>query len=175
MLILQLRSGETESIIVNGQSYPASFDGVSAQSSAPYYTTYADRSTTCGPEVFVVEPNKTYRFRTIGGTALSTIAYGFEHHDNLTVIAADARYTQPAYTDRIQVGAGQRFDYLLQTKTVEELKHLNMTIRGKDNRVLIPQEKPCVWYAYRHCLSGTSRSSMHIKERERCRNGGRPR
>lgn len=75
-----------------------------------------------------VDPGKTYRFRVVGGTALNLVAIGFEDHPELSVIAADAQYTQPANTDRIQVGAGQRFDFLLHTKTEDELRTL-----GKSN------------------------------------------
>ena len=51
-----------------------------------------------------------------------------EDHDDLTVITADGRYTKPASTSRIQTGPGQRFDFLLKTKTDVELKKL-----GKSN------------------------------------------
>lgn len=53
----------------------------------------------------------------------------FEDHDNLTIIAADGRYTKPAEATggRIQIDSGQRFDYLLTTKSEEELRKLNKT------------------------------------------------
>lgn len=40
--------------------------------------------------VINVEPGKTYRFRLIGGTALSFNSIGIEDHPNLEVIEADA-------------------------------------------------------------------------------------
>lgn len=81
----------------------------------------------CGPAIFDVDPGKTYRFRTVGGLALNLVSYQFEDHNNLTIIAADGRYTQPAETDRIQIGPGQRFDYLLTTKSASELNQLRKT------------------------------------------------
>lgn len=120
------RPGETESIVVNGKSYPG-LDGNQSQTPEPW--TAADPSVreTCSPEVIEIEPAKTYRIRVIGGMALSLVSMGFEDHDNLTVIAADSGYTQPAETDRIQVGPGQRYDFLLHGKTERELQSLGKT------------------------------------------------
>lgn len=76
----------------------------------------------CGPEVIEVEPDKTYRFRIIGGVSLSPLAMAFEGHENLTIIAADSSYTKPAQTNLIEIAAGQRYDILLHTKTEAELE-----------------------------------------------------
>lgn len=81
----------------------------------------------CHPEIIQVEPNKTYRFRAIGAVALSPLVFAFEDHDDLTIIAADASYTQPAETEIIQMASGQRYDFLLHTKTEEELQALGKT------------------------------------------------
>ena len=51
-----------------------------------------------------------------------------EDHENLTVIAADGRYTKPAQTERIQNGPGQRFDFLLQAKNESELERLDKSM-----------------------------------------------
>ena len=113
--------------MVNGQSYTG-LDGKQSETPKPWYISPNNDVLSCGPEIFEVEPGKTYRFRTVAGMALSPMAFAFEEHDNLTIIAADARYTKPADTDRIQMGAGQRFDFLLKTKTDEELKQLGKSI-----------------------------------------------
>lgn len=60
--------------------------------------------------------------------AIALVSFAFEDHDQLEVIAADGRYTKPVSTDRIQIDSGQRFDFLLKTKTDEELARLNKTI-----------------------------------------------
>ncbi|KAK0616770.1 multicopper oxidase-domain-containing protein [Immersiella caudata] len=79
-------------------------------------------SSNCELSVIDVEPDKTYRFRIIGAMGLSFLTMGFEGHDNLTIIQVDgAEYNQPAHTDHIQFGPGQRFDLLFKTKTQEEL------------------------------------------------------
>ena len=57
--------------------------------------------------------------------AISLYTFGFEDHDNLTVIAADGSYTQPLEVENMQVGAGQRYDFLLETKSSSELQQLN--------------------------------------------------
>lgn len=101
--------GETQGIMINGMTI--SNYGVVDPASA-------------GLAVIPVEPNSTYRMRFIGGTALSYTAVGFEDHDELQVIEADGSYTRPAPTHIMQVGGGQRFSALLQTKTCEELEDL---------------------------------------------------
>ncbi|KAK4449629.1 putative L-ascorbate oxidase [Podospora aff. communis PSN243] len=79
-------------------------------------------SSNCELPVIDVEPGKTYRFRLIGAMGLSFLTMGFEGHDNLTIIQVDGgEYNQPAHTDHIELGAGQRFDLLFKTKTQEEL------------------------------------------------------
>lgn len=82
---------------------------------------------TCTPEIIRVRPDVPYRMRFISNTAISFVTLGIEDHDNLTIIEADAQYTKPWTTDHIQIGSGQRFSLLFQTKTVEELQALNKT------------------------------------------------
>ena len=66
--------------------------------------------------------------RMIGGTALNLVSVAFEDHRNLSVMAADAGYTKLADTDRIQIGSGQRFDFVLRTKTENELRSLGKSV-----------------------------------------------
>jgi len=76
----------------------------------------------CTLGVIDVEPGKTYRFRFIGAMGLSYLTLGFEGHDNLTIVQVDgSEYNQPATTDHIQFGPGQRYDVLFKTKTQAEL------------------------------------------------------
>ena len=98
-------------------------------SDTPKPWTKSDTSilSSCGPEVIQVEPGKTYRMRMIGGAALNLISLAFEDHPELLVIAADAKYTKVTNTDRIQIAGGQRYDFLLQTKTEDELRRLGKT------------------------------------------------
>lgn len=119
-------SGETEVVLLNGQGYSA-MEAAEVNTFPPYSPATNDAHA-CGPEVIEVDPGKTYRFRTIGAMALGLVAYQFQHHDNLTVIAADAQYTLPVSTDRIQIGPGQRFDFLFNSKSAKEIHQLNQTI-----------------------------------------------
>ncbi|KAK3381930.1 multicopper oxidase-domain-containing protein [Podospora didyma] len=76
----------------------------------------------CTLPVIDVDPGKTYRFRFIGATGLSLLAIAFEGHDNLTIVQVDGgEYNAPISTDHLQMGAGQRFDVMFETKTVDEL------------------------------------------------------
>jgi FtsP/CotA-like multicopper oxidase with cupredoxin domain len=58
---------------------------------------------------------------------LSLVLFSFQNHKQLTVISADGTSTKPAKTDHIQAGPGQRFDFLLNTKSPAELEKLGRT------------------------------------------------
>jgi L-ascorbate oxidase len=116
------RSGEPETILVNGNSFAAR--NATGSSTPLPWTNQTVANLTCEPDIIKVKPDSTYRFRTIGALALSLVSLQLELHENLTVIAADGQYTQPTNTDHIQVGPGQRFDFLLKTKSAAEIKAL---------------------------------------------------
>ncbi|KAL9114957.1 MAG: hypothetical protein Q9227_001200 [Pyrenula ochraceoflavens] len=122
-LFLTELTGEAGTILVNGKSY-VPLDAGQTQTPRPWTKPDASILTNCGPEIMEVEPGRTYRMRMIGGMALNLVSVAVQDHANLTVIAVDASYVQPAETDRIQIGSGQRFDFLLQTKTESELQSL---------------------------------------------------
>ncbi len=79
-------SGETNSLLVNGLSGTAT-----------------NKTESCASTIFNVEPDKTYRFRFIGSTALSFITLAFQNHTDLSIIEADGAYTQPVSTSHLQV------------------------------------------------------------------------
>lgn len=54
--------------------------------------------------------------------------FALEDHGNLTVIAADSRCTQPGEANIMQVGSGQRYDFILDTKTEDELQALGKSL-----------------------------------------------
>ena len=140
-------SGETDGIILNGQgvakgktaspggpggnigffgsgwsSHPAGAHGYGIHRRDMTSMTQVQATGDCSLPVIDVEPGMTYRFRFIGGTALSLVTVGFEGHDNLTIVQADgSEYNAPHPASHIQVGAGQRFDVIFKTKTTEEL------------------------------------------------------
>lgn len=78
-------------------------------------------------EVIDVEPSKTYRLRFVGGNTLTQAILAFEDHDELRVIEADAGYTKPHATNLLQIGSGQRFSTLLETKSCAQLEAANRT------------------------------------------------
>lgn len=121
-----IRTGEAETILVNGNSF-SGLDGNASQTPEPWSKSETSVQSSCGPEVIQVEPGKTYRMRMIGGSALNLISLAFEDHPELLVMAADAKYTKLTNTDRIQIAGGQRYDFLLRTKTEDELRRLGKT------------------------------------------------
>lgn len=72
--------------------------------------------------VIDVEPGKTYRIRFIGATALSLASFAFEEHSELDIIEADGSYTKALPTYVMQIGGGERYSILLNTKSCDELK-----------------------------------------------------
>ncbi|KAJ5703685.1 multi-copper oxidase [Penicillium malachiteum] len=115
--------GEAEIILVNGKGYRG-LKGSEAEASSPYGKWDAAVAEPCGAAIIEVEPETTYRFRAIGGVALSPLAFALEDHANLTVISIDGAYTKPADTDLIEMAGGQRYDFLLETKSRKELQKL---------------------------------------------------
>ncbi|KAK1961562.1 L-ascorbate oxidase [Colletotrichum sublineola] len=99
-------SGETNAVLINGVGVA---DGETAGDGA------------CSLPVIDVDPGKTYRLRFVGATALSLVQLGIVGHDNFTIIAADGHYTKPHSENFMQLGTGQRFDVIMQTKNEEEL------------------------------------------------------
>ncbi|KAF2763547.1 L-ascorbate oxidase-like protein [Pseudovirgaria hyperparasitica] len=99
-------SGETNAILLNGKGVP---------------NTPPTEASECSLPVIDVRPGKTYRFRFIGGTALSHTLIAFEGHPNLTIINVEGHYTEPHVVDRMQLGSGNRFDILFSTKSAADL------------------------------------------------------
>lgn len=95
-------------------------------------------------DVIHVEPDKTYRFRFVAATAGSLGIFAFENHTRLDMVQADGDYTKPHAVDVLQMGAGQRYDALLGTKTCEELKQLGkmdfyMQIESREQRGVVTE------------------------------------
>ncbi|KAH8602471.1 Cupredoxin [Bisporella sp. PMI_857] len=113
-------SGETSMILVNGKG------GGTAN------------GTTCSASLSTinVEPGKAYRLRFIGGTALTFASLAFEDHDCLTVIEADGAYTKPHEISYLQVGSGQRFSVILNTKPKPEKSRYYMQVESRDRPTL---------------------------------------
>ncbi|KAG0146972.1 hypothetical protein CROQUDRAFT_132856 [Cronartium quercuum f. sp. fusiforme G11] len=59
--------------------------------------------------------------RAIGITALTFIYIGIEDHHQIEVIEADAAYLRPVETNHLRLHSGQRYSFLLRTKTRSEL------------------------------------------------------
>jgi L-ascorbate oxidase len=98
-------SGETANVLVNGRGQ------------------LPDNPASPGCELasISVEPEKTHRFRFIGGTALSFVTLAFEDHEEMILIEADGNYTKPAPVKHLQIGSGQRFSVLFKTKRRSDL------------------------------------------------------
>ena len=116
-------SGEPSNVLVNGQGQ---LKGSTA-------------STGCELASISVEPEKTYRLRFIGGTALSFVSLAFEDHEEMTLIEADGNYVKPVSISYLQIGSGQRFSVLFKTKRRNELSKSQffMQVETRDRPSLI--------------------------------------
>ncbi|KAK6530127.1 hypothetical protein TWF694_003496 [Orbilia ellipsospora] len=107
-------SGETNTLVLNGQSGTKGGRETREDSS-------------CAPAIIKVKPGRDYRFRFIGGTAISLVTMGIEDHPEMTVIEADGKYTQPWTTSHLQIASGQRFSTLFRAKSLHEILQSNKT------------------------------------------------
>ncbi|KAI0867513.1 Cupredoxin [Hypoxylon argillaceum] len=144
-------TGEPQSWLINGKGI--SSYGIVDPSSA-------------GLSTFDVEPNKTYRFRFIAGTALSYASFGFQEHTDLQVIEADGHYTKPHSVAFLQMGTGQRFSTLIETKTCAELEALGkadfyMQIESRD-RPSVVTNYAVLRYDVGKCNSTTSANYTRV-------------
>ncbi|KAK5204324.1 hypothetical protein LTR41_010060 [Exophiala xenobiotica] len=112
-------TGDPSALQINGQSGNAP--------SSPQIPLDSPSDSSCQPYEFDVEPDTTYRVRVIGATAVSLVTFGIEDYDNLTIIETDSSYVYPVETDHIQVDSGQRFSFLLQTRSTYDLVQLGKT------------------------------------------------
>ncbi|KAA1107916.1 hypothetical protein PGTUg99_009871 [Puccinia graminis f. sp. tritici] len=103
--------GEPQSLVVNGQALG------SCNSSSLFGCTK-----NCGPHVLHVKPGKTYRIRTIGMSALTFLYFAIESHSKFKIIEVDGGYIKPTSTPYIEIGSGQRYSFLLKTKTLKQLR-----------------------------------------------------
>jgi L-ascorbate oxidase len=102
--------GEPQSLTVNGNALGNCTTG--------------NCTNTCHHHVLEVEAGKTYRVRAIGITALTYLYIAIEGHANLSLIEADGAYIKPTTASHLQLASGQRFSFLLKTKTESELAAL---------------------------------------------------
>lgn len=116
-------AGDPASLLVNGHS-GTSPTTLNQSDMATPGTDPSDLDPSCHPWIMDVAPDTTYRVRLIGGTTISLVVMGFEEHDNLTIIETDNSYVYPVETEYMQIDSGQRFSFLLKTKSRKELDSL---------------------------------------------------
>ncbi|KAI0552292.1 Cupredoxin [Xylaria curta] len=144
-------TGEPQSWLINGK-------GISSYG-------IVDPST-AALSIINVEPQKTYRFRFVAGTALSYASFGFENHTNLQVIEADGHYTKQYPVDFLQMGTGQRFSTLLATKTCAQLQALGkldyyMQLESRD-RSSVVTNYAIIRYDGSKCSPAINSSKAHV-------------
>ena len=74
--------------------------------------------------IFNVSSDNTYRFRLIGAQSIFAYRVSVDEH-KLIVIATDGAFLEPMEVDYIIIHSGERYDFLLNTKTRSEIDNLN--------------------------------------------------
>ena len=74
--------------------------------------------------IFNVSSDNTYRFRLIGAQSIFAYRVSVDEH-KLIVIATDGAFVEPMEVDYIIIHSGERYDFLLNTKTRLEINNLN--------------------------------------------------
>ena len=74
--------------------------------------------------IFTVSSDNTYRFRLIGAQSIFAYRVSVDEH-KLIVIATDGAFVEPMEVDYIIIHSGERYDFLLKTKTRSEIDNLN--------------------------------------------------
>ena len=74
--------------------------------------------------IFDVSPGSAYRFRLVGAQSLFAYRFSIDRH-NLIVIATDGVYVEPEEVDYIIIHSGERYDFILKTKSTMELSSQN--------------------------------------------------
>ncbi|KAJ5180258.1 hypothetical protein N7492_003468 [Penicillium capsulatum] len=112
--------GASNSILLNGMAYGVDYPDGEEERNPPRHPK------TCDYPVIKVQPGKTYRFRFIGGTVVSHIAFQIQGH-KFQVIEADGEDTRSPTLDTLTLGSGQRHSILLPTWSKEDLEKLKKT------------------------------------------------
>jgi L-ascorbate oxidase len=90
---------ETDSLLINGQSYGEWQEGTNGNST--------------GYDVITVKPNATYRFRVIALGMDSMLTFRIANHSRLRIIEMDSILTDPVETDHLQLNVAQRYSVLV--------------------------------------------------------------
>ena len=90
--------------------------------------------------IFTVLPDKQYRFRLVGAQGLFAYRVSIAGH-KLKVFAMDGTLVKPREVDFIIIHSGERYDFLLETKTADEISDGNNSfpIWGRTLETSIPE------------------------------------
>ncbi|KAJ1432124.1 Multicopper oxidase, type 1 [Sesbania bispinosa] len=68
----------------------------------------------CAPQIFSVDPNKTYRIRIASSTSLASLNVAIGNH-KMVVVEADGNYVQQSTVDSIDIYSGESYSVLITT------------------------------------------------------------
>ena len=86
---------------------------------------------------FTVSVNQRYRFRVIGVQNYYAYRFSIDGH-KLNLIATDGAFVQPKDVDYIIIHAGERYDFILQTKTsLQVSKQKTFMIRAETLEIVV--------------------------------------
>ena len=90
--------------------------------------------------IFTVKPGEQYRFRLVGAQGLYAYRVSIAEH-KLKVFALDGTLVKPMEVDFIIIQSGERYDFLLETKSMQEITDGNNSfpIWGRTLETSIPE------------------------------------
>ncbi|KAJ1381550.1 Multicopper oxidase, type 1 [Sesbania bispinosa] len=105
--------GEPQSFLINGRGqYNCSLAADLINTTLPQCKFKGGEE--CAPQIFSVDPNKTYRIRIASTTSLASLNVAIGNH-KMVVVEADGNYVQPVTVDSIDIYSGESYSVLITT------------------------------------------------------------
>ncbi|KAI8456729.1 L-ascorbate oxidase [Phakopsora pachyrhizi] len=108
--------GDPQSVLVNGQALNV------CNTTSPHGC-----ENSCAHHITYVKPDKVYRIRVAGITSLAYLYMAIESHTFFEIIEVDSAFVKPLKVNHMQLNSGQRYSFLLKTKSEAEIKKLGKT------------------------------------------------
>ena len=109
--------------------------------------------------IFTVDPGQVYRFRIIGAINNYAFRFSIDEHSDLWVVGTDGHWVQPVPVNYIALQSGERFDFLLITKTSPPKNDYWM--RAEALEIDLPEDTSTVDPPYRLMLDRAAEAILH--------------
>ena len=115
--------------------------------------------------VFNVDPDKVYRFRLIGAINIYAFRFSIDEHQ-LWVVGTDGHWVDPVKVDYIALQSGERYDFLLITKTSPP--KCDYWMRAETLEIALQDDKTPTTLPYSLRLDHVAESILHYNITGQC-------